>query len=248
MDFKRIAILSTVVSSLTLASVGAAFADTPKPTTASTRTAEDRADVISRVDHRIQIRLDELNKLVGRLNSDTRLSANDKNLLLGEDQAAITGLTALKAKVDAETTADAVRTDEGQIATFKVMEVLAPQNRELIAVDNLQSTAAKLTTQIASAQTRVTALQGQGVNVTSIQALLTDATTKLAAINALLANDQALLEGMTPASTNTTATFNQVRTDLGTARTDFSGIRSDFKQLRAAVKALKPAPTPTATP
>jgi hypothetical protein len=156
MDFKRIAILSTVVSSLTLASVGAAFADTPKPTTASTRTAEDRADVISRVDHRIQIRLDELNKLVGRLNSDTRLSANDKNLLLGEDQAAITGLTALKAKVDAETTADAVRTDEGQIATFKVMEVLAPQNRELIAVDNLQSTVAKLTTQIASAQTRVT--------------------------------------------------------------------------------------------
>jgi hypothetical protein len=247
MQVKRFAILTAVASSLTLGTVGAAFAATSTPTP-SAQFAETLSDSQARVDHRITIRLNILNKEVQRLNSDSRLNANDKSLLLTEDQNAINGLTALESKVNAETTVEAVKADETQIVTYHVYDVVVPQNRLLIAVDNMQSTAAKLGTTIADLQNKVNTLSSQGANVSAIQALLTDASSKLQTINGELANDQSALEAITPTSTGTDATYQSVRKDVNTVRTEFSDIRSDFKQLKADAAALRAAPTATPTP
>ncbi len=247
MQLKKFVIMTVVASSLTLGAVGAAFADTPTPTP-SARSTETLTDARTRVDHRITIRLDALNKQIGRLNSDTRLNANDKALLLNEDQAAVNGLTALKAKVDADATVADVKTDEQQIVTYKVFEILVPQNRQLIAVDNLQATSAKLGTLITDVQNKINTLQGQGGNVSSVQSLLTDASTKLQTINGELATDQSSLVAITPTSTNTDTTFQSVRKDLSTVRSEFSAIRADFKQIKSGLAGLRPAVTPTATP
>jgi hypothetical protein len=244
MQLKRFAILTAVASSLVLSTVGAAFAATSTPTP-SAQFAETLSDAQARVDHRITIRLNLLNKEVQRLNSDTRLNANDKSLLLTEDQNAINGLTALEAKVNAETTVEAVKADEAQIVTFHVFEVVIPQNRLLIAVNNMQATAVKIGTTITDLQNKLNTLASQGVNVSAIQSLLTDASSKLQTINGELASDQSSLEAITPTSTNTDATFQSVRKDLNTVRSEFSGIRSDFKQVKADAAALHAAATPT---
>jgi chromosome segregation ATPase len=247
MQVKRFVVLSAMVSTLTLGAASAAFADNATPTP-SNRQTEALGDVRARIDHRIDTRLNLLNKLVQRLNSDTKLNANDKALLLNEDQAAITGLTTLKAKIDADTTAADVNTDVQQVSTYKVFEILAPQTRELVAVDDLESTAAKIGTSITDLQNKLNAIQGQGGNVTAIQALLTDASNNLQAINTTLANDQSQLEAITPTSTNTSATFQSIRKDLSTVRSEFAAIKSDFSKIKDAVSALHPTVTPTPTP
>jgi chromosome segregation ATPase len=247
MQVKRFVVLSAMVSTLTLGAASAAFAENATPTPNSRQT-ESLADVRARIDHRIDIRVDLLNKLVQRLNSDAKLNANDKSLLLNEDQAAINGLTALKAKIDADTTAADIKADEQQISTFKVFEILAPQTRELVAVDNLQSTAAKIGTSITDLQNKLNTAQGQGANVSAVQALLTDASNKLQAINSTLASDQSQLEAITPTSTNTDATFKSIRKDLSTVRSEFAAIKSDFAKIKDAVSDHRLAVTPTPTP
>ena len=255
MQLKKIAVLSALVSSLTLASVSAALADNPTPTpnaTVTARGAERLPDIQARVDKRISRRIDVLNKLVSRLGSDTHLAANDKSLLLNEDQNAISSLNSLKAKIDADTTIADARTDEAQLPTIHVYDFIVPQNHRLIAVDNLQALAAKVGTSLTNIQAKVTNLQNHGTDVSAIQALLTDANSKLLTINGQLTIDERELSALTPTSSNPAATFTQVRQDFGTIRTGFSGIKTDLTQMKADAQSLKkPTPTspaPTATP
>jgi septation ring formation regulator EzrA len=234
-------VISALVSTVALGSISSVLADntTPVPSTPVSRQTERLPDVQARADHRINQRVDALNHMITRLQNDSRMSANDRTLLQNEDQAAITGLTSLKAKIDADTTVADVRNDEKQIATYHVYDFLAPHNRHLIAVNNLQATAAKVGTSLTSIQTQLTTLQGQGTDVSAMQTLLNDANSKLQTINGQLTTDQQHLAALTPSSSNPSATFSQVRKDLGTIRSEFSDIRKDLVQIKADVQALK---------
>jgi hypothetical protein len=253
MDLKKVAVLSALVSSLSLGTVGAALADNPTPTpnaTAAARGAERLSDVQSRSDREISRRVDVVNKLIARLNSDTKLIDSDKTLLMNEDQAALSSLNALKAKIDADTTVADARTDEATLPTIHVYDFIVPQNQRLITVDNLMTLASKTGTSLATIQAKVTNLQNQGNDMSAIQTLLTDANNKLLAINGQLTIDQKELTSLTPTSSNNVSTFAQVRQDFVTMRTDFNGIKSDLVKTKANAQAMKKSatPAPTATP
>jgi hypothetical protein len=258
MELKRLAIGAAIISTLAVGPVTGAFAasGTPTPvpareTAVAARQAGDVAARRQREDARINGRIDLLNKLIARLQNDQKLDAGDKSLLLSEDQAAVSGLTALKSKIDADTTIAELSADAQQIASYHVRDVLAPQNRELIMVDNLQAMSTKIQTSIADLQTKVSALQAKGVNVSAIQALLNDATSKVTAANTMLLADEKTLAAITPSTTNASGTFSQVRSDLKTAREDFGGVRDDVKQIRDVAKqavSTTPAAGATATP
>src|SRR5579859_4881859 len=62
------------------------------------------SDVISHADTLITNRITTLNTLNIRIQNDTQLTVPEKTTLAGQIQAAISGLTTLKAKIDADTT------------------------------------------------------------------------------------------------------------------------------------------------
>lgn len=75
------------------------------------------AAIISKGDQEITRRLAELNKLDGKINSTARLTTADKTTLTAQVNTEITGLTALKTKLDADTTITAAHTDAVSILT-----------------------------------------------------------------------------------------------------------------------------------
>lgn len=241
MQLKKLAVISALVSTVALGSVSSVLADdtTPVPATPAARQTERLSDIQTRINRRIDRRVDDLNHLLIRLQNDAKVSTSDKTLLQNEDQAAITGLTSLKTKIDADTTTDGVRNDEKQIVTFHVYDFIIPHNHRLIIVNNLQAATAKLGTSLATIQTKVTALQGQGTDVSAIQALLNDANTKLQTANSQLTSDESQLAALTPTSPNPGATFTQVRKDLSTVHSELSDIRKDLVQIKADAKSLK---------
>jgi hypothetical protein len=258
MELKRIAILTAMVSSITLGSASGVLAASGTPVPIPTRVtvretavaARTDADLDARRKHevaRIDGRIDELNKLISRLQSDSHLNANDKAALLAEDQNAISVLNTLKAKIQADTTLADVVADGKQIVTYHIRDVLLPQNREVIMVDEGMALSTKLGTSISDVQSKVNALQGQGVNVSALQSLLSDMTAKQTAANNLLAADDRTLLAITATTANAQSTFTQVRNDLKTVRSDFSGIRDDAKQIKQQVPRSSGA-TPTPTP
>jgi hypothetical protein len=249
MQLKQIALVSALVSSVALATVGTVLAADPTPTATPSlsRVTERLSDVQARVGRRISRRIDVLNHLIARVHSNAHLTASDQSLLLKEDQGAVASLTGLKTKVDADTTTADVRTDEKQVASFHVYAFIVPQNHRLIVVSNLQFVATKIGGALATFQTKLDALKAQGNDVSAMQALLNDANSKLQTINGQLATDESALAGLTPTSPNPGATFSQVRKDLGSVRLELLDIRKDLVQLRADAQALKNSTSPAAT-
>jgi hypothetical protein len=274
MHLSRIAVLATVVTSVTLGSVTNVLAESrppfgvglgqvqvdltaiPRPTAFLTQVAERQTDNLdaarTRVDGRIQSRIAQLNALIKRVQNDSHLPASDQSLLLDEEQAAVNDLTALKAKIDADTTVADIRADQAQIASFHVNDFILPRGRSLVMVDDMLAIANKTNTAISSIQSKLNTLSGKGVNISAVQSALADASAKIQAEITLLSGDESTLVGLTPTSPNLASTFAQIRKDLSTARSDFKAVRADFQQMKSAVAEVSASvhfktPTPTAT-
>lgn len=225
---------------------------------------DELAKIIKRANTEIDRRVDKLNKLLQRIQNDQKLSADEKTNLSTDIQGDINGLTTLKAKIDADTDLATARSDAKQIFTnFRVFAIVLPKTRLLIAIDNLQAVATKISGFTPKIQDLINNLKGQGKDVTQLQASLDDINTRLTSINSTLASDKTLVLGITVSTTNPKSTFEQVKKDLAGVRQSLAQIRKDFAQMRDTFRIIitggnsdntsasvgpKPSPSPTATP
>lgn len=202
---------------------------------AAQRKATNLADLKSKADQMIAMRINDLNKISTRIQNDSRLNSSDKTSLNNDIQNATNGLTQLKNKIDADTDLTTIRADAQQIVTnYRVYIVLEPKIQLLITISNLQTLTANLEGLTPKIQSLVNSLQSQGKDVSTVTSILNNINSQLQTISTSLSKDKSTVDGVTITSTNPQATFTQVRQDLGSVRSEFAKIRDDIGKMRQA--------------
>lgn len=199
-------------------------------------------NIISRGDQMITSRLTSLNNLDARINADVKLQSGEKGALVSDIQTEISGLTALKIKLDADTDLTTAVSDEKQIITgYYIYAITEPKIRLLIILSNLQSVSLYLQALIPQLQNLITTLQVQGKDVSGLQPLLADINSQIQAINTALSTDINNLNAVSISSSQTQAktVFTQTRSDISQiVRADFLKIKSDINQMRLILKQI----------
>ncbi len=189
--------------------------------------------VKQRADRMIVDRINELDRLLSRIQTDQRLSSDDKTSLSSDIQTDINGLTALKAKVDADTDLNTAKTDAKQIITsYYIYKMFVPKTRLMIIINNLQSLTQNLQAITPQIQNIINTLKSQGKDVSSLQSLLNDIDNRLQTITSTLSTDKTEVQAVSATTTDPNSVFTQVRKDLASVRTSFAGIRNDISQMR----------------
>lgn len=201
-----------------------------------------------RADKMINNRVNELNRLLSRIQADKKLSADEKVSLSANVTATINELMRLKAKIDAGNDLATARLDAKQVITnFKINAIFVPKIRLLIIIDNLQALAAKVAPLVPKLQNKINDLKSQGADVTNFQLLVNDINNRLETINNKLTQDKTTVLGVGISSPNPQTTLSQVRKDLASVRSEFAQIRHDIGRLRVDFKETISA-TPSARP
>ena len=212
------------------------------------------AKLIAQADKEITTRISSLNTLSTRIGQMKNVTAAEISSLTANIQSQITTLTTLKTKIDADTDTTVLRTDLKSITdSIRVYMLVIPQGQIIAASDRLNTIASDLAAVGTKLQTRITAAQTAGKDVTSMQASLTDLNAKVAdaqtqsqnAINGV----SALLpdQGNTTTAASNTAALKQARTDIQTGTKDLQAARTDAGNILKAIKALNIPVTATTT-
>lgn len=189
-------------------------------------------------------RIASLNRLLTRINNDKRLTSDEKTALSLDIQNAINGLTALKAKIDQDTTIADVKVDIKQIsANYKVYAVLEPKIRILVIIDNLQDISNRLSLLAPKLQVFINDLKGQNKNVSDLQILLNDINSNLSIINTKLSADKTAIMNISVNTVNAKDAFVSVRKDLAQIRALFAKIRHNIALMRENLGGVLKNPT-----
>ncbi len=194
--------------------------------------------IIAAGEREITRRLTTLNTLASKINGATKLSASDKATLLSEVNTEIGGLTALKAKLAAETTFAGAKADANSIHTdYRVYALVVPKVQLLRVADDQLVVEAKLTDLIAKLQVRITIAQGKGKDTASLQTKLNAMKTQLANAQAISAAVQAKVLPLQPGDFNSDhAVLSGDASQLKTAH-DYNA--STYKDAKSIVNELK---------
>ncbi len=228
---------------------------TPNPPAITSLSATAQAQRLStlkaRGDAEITRRLTNLNSALSAVQFTTTLTSSDKSALVSQIQTEISGLSALKTKLDADTTLAEARTDVQSIVTdYRVYALMLPKARLAAAFDRLATVNAKLTTLETQLQTAIGSARSAGRDVTGMQASLSDMQAKITAITALSSDQVAELIALQPSDYNTDHTvLVGYRTTLATGQTDAKAAVADATSIIQSLSAnTSPSPSPSASP
>lgn len=240
----------TIIISLLLSfgGVGVAHALTAVPPrvpadSASTSTSNQQArlaNIKSKGDAEINRRIKTLNEFASKLSAAAKLSSADKTSLSAEVNSEISGLTALKTKLDAETTLDGAIADaKSIISDYRVYALVAPKVMLVKTADDEIVVQTKLTALAAKLQSRISSAQSSGKNVTSLQANLSDMNTQINAASAISTSVESKVIVLQPTDYNSDhSVLNGYRDQLQTARTDDQNAINDAKTIVNGLKGL----------
>lgn len=205
-----------------------------KQTLEENQLAKLKERAIKAIDNRIA----SLSKLLTRVQNDKRLSDSDKASLASDIQNAITGLNALKAKIQTDTTLADVKADAKKIVIdYKIYVIFEPKIRLLTTIANLQALSGKVANIATRLQALLENLKSQGKDVSKAQTLLDDINAKVSGINTKLADDKTKVLAVNISSTTSAhQVFVDVKKDLASVKADFAKIRNDIAQLRDAFR------------
>jgi hypothetical protein len=204
------------------------------------------AAIQTRGDADITQRITSLNALASKVASAKRLTADQKASLTTQTQSEVDGLTALKAKLDAETANQVTEAKvdfQNIFAAHYIYRFDLPRDERVLAADAQSDAAATLTALIPKLQAYIAQAQAKGSDVSSEQALLTDLQTKSADAQtksqAVIASLVPLVASGVPGNLVTiqsaATTLKGTRTELGTARTDAQSIVTALKKVLTTV-------------
>lgn len=199
---------------------------------------------------RIDRRLDALTKLNDRIATQAdkgRITADQKAALQGDVANNQSGLTALRAKLDAETDATAARADVKTIYTqFRIYAVVLPRDYHQIALDimvNLQAKLAGLEPKLQDAINNAPADKKDQLNT-----LYSDYTAKVASASTHISNAESQVPNLTPQNYDNSRNNYQIawdtfRSEELAARANLRQAGSDLHQMTQLLKG-----TSTSTP
>ncbi len=216
---------------------------------AATPKTADAAAGITKIkdaaDKEITRRIEVLNKAIARLGEIKKLSSTEKTVLTDKANAVITDLTALKAKIDADTDLAILKTDrQGITKNYRVFMLIIPQIHIIAASDRINTTIDLLTDAATKFDTSISDAKTAGKDVASLETLLADMNAKLgdaktksdaasAAVSALLPDGgvQAKIDANKKALTTGRDDIKAAIKDLIDARKDAGSIKDGLKAL-----------------
>ena len=243
---KKITISSSVVASL----AAGAILLTALPAFAATTGVKASATVslptlIAKADTAITARIADLNKLNARVQAMKNESGAEKANISTQVQTNITGLTTLKAKIDADTDVTVARTDAATIfSTFRIYALVVPQGDILAAADRVTTINGLMTTLGTKMQARITADQAAGKDVSALTSAMTDMNAKIADAGTQSQTAQSGVINLVPDQGNKTteasnhAALLAARTNIKTSTADLKAARQDVKTILAGLKTL----------
>jgi len=181
-------------------------AETASATSDSSSSSTDSqrlSNIKTKGDAEINRRLAALGTLSTKISNATKLTSADKSTLLGEVTAEISGLTALKAKLDAETTVSAAAADvQNMVTEYRVYALIVPKIQFVRMADNQQVVQSKLTALATKLQTRITAAQTAGKDVALLQQQLTQLQSIVSAAGVVSSSVEAKVIVLQPSDYN----------------------------------------------
>ena len=185
-------------------------------------------------------RMTTLSQLSSVVAAAKGLTSSDASTLSGYIGASRSGLTRLKATLDAETRLPAARADILRIvAGYRVYVLLGPQVRLTIAADSELALKPHFDQMAATLAGRISAAQAGGKDVATAQAALDAMNAAVGAAAGLAAPVRAQLLSLTVAKYNAggaAPVIRNARTALIQARNDFKSAAQDGRNVLAALK------------
>lgn len=227
-------LLATVVGISSVSALGA------KAATTNTTNTQQLQKIISRGDSEISRRITTLNNLTSKISAAKHLSSSDQAALSSEVNGEVSNLTALKTKLDADTDVTTAKSDAQSIITdYRVYALIVPKVELIKAADDEITTAQNLATLEAKLQTRITAAQTAGKDVTSLQTTLNDMTSKSTAASTIATNVQTAVINLLPTDYNSNhSVLGGDRDQLKTARADLQAAHTDGQTIVNGLKSL----------
>ena len=181
------------------------------------------------------VTLDGLTYLVNH--SDVLTADHKTDLLTGGSvnpasfSAEKSGLAALKATIDSDTTVAALRTDIGKIAPdYRVYLVVVPKTHLVAAVDGTAKASARFVPLASELQNLINQAKAAGKDVTAAQAALDDMNAKVGQANGLIAPVAGSILPLSPADWNNGIAgpaFKSARQAIHSARVLLRDARQD---------------------
>ena len=230
----------TAATLLTMGTLALTTVPAAAVTGTPTSPATHLANIISKGDQEITRRLNSLNSLSGKISAATRLSASDKSTLSDEVATEISGLTALKTKLDAETTVSGAAADvSSMVSEYRVYALVVPKVMLVKTADDQQVVETKLSALATKLGSRISAAQASGKNVTTVQAELSDMQSKTAAAQTISASIEASVILLQPSDYDSNhAILSGDAAQLKTAHSDNEAAATDAKNIVTALKSL----------
>jgi hypothetical protein len=256
-----IAILSVAFMATSALAISTTIGLTTGANASTTRAAKVAAALATRIQtaqsragQEIDRRVTAMNTLLGKIADMTRVSASEKTSISNFLNQQISAMTSLKAKILADTDITTLKTDVKSITdSYRIFMLIIPQGNVLATTDAMNETAGMLSTLGGKLQTRISAAQTAGTDVSAMTALLSDMNAKISDAQTQTAAAVALVTPLQPdqgdattIAANKTA-FTAARADIKTARADLATARSDAGKIVAALKALKTPASASAT-
>jgi|ERR1035437_495523 hypothetical protein len=193
-------------------------------------------------DKEIGNRIDDLNKLISRINSMTNVTPAQKTQYTSVIQNEISSLTTLESQVNTDNSTTSIRADLQSITGGnRVYALVIPKTQILASVDRLNTLVASLTTISSKLQTRISLATASGTDFTTAEAKISDLNLRLSDATAQGRTAQTSVVNLVPDNGNATvlasnnAALKAAREALKTAEQDMRTSRDDIK---AILKAL----------
>ncbi len=203
---------------------------------------EDKvANLKKRATSEIDRRVKALNALKERVSGLKRLSDSQKAEFAGKIQTEIDGLTALKAKIEAETDLETLKADvQSIVKSYRIFAFFMPQIQILVAADSLGEAADLLVGHADKLTLRVTEAKTAGHDVTGLEAKLSDMRSQIDLVKNINSQIESSVVVLTPEGfPGNKAALQVARSSLGTARKALDATRQDAASIRNGLLVLK---------
>jgi hypothetical protein len=204
----------------------------------------------SRATHEIDRRLTALNLVLTRISTFKHITASDKAPLTSSVKTEISSLKSLEAKIQADTDLATLRADIKSIVdSYRIFLLFIPKIHLLAASDRMINIADELSSLSVKLQSKIQSAKAAGKDVTSLEELLDDITSKLADAKSLASNVQLTIIPLSPDGyPGNRSTLLAGRDMLRTGHNDLIEAAHDAQKIIQGLKSLKaPSSTSSAT-
>ena len=227
----------------------AAMTTTSVHATGAVKTKVEAAAIsrgIDRGNKEIDRRVASLNDLTARVGTMVRLTADQKASISAQLQAQVTALTALKAKIDADSDTATLKTDVKSILdSYRIFALVIPQGHIVAASDRMGAIIDSMTTVGAKLQIRIAAAKAAGKVTTDADAAFADFSAKLADAKIQAQAAQSGVAALVPdqgdkASADANkAALVKARADIKVGTSDLKAARKDAEAILKTIKSFK---------